>query len=131
MDQRSLCAGCFDTVPNRDTVVGRRTEHFADLVMSPESQQLRNIFFATTQMKKADDVDGCAANINKVGILGGGLMGGGIAYVTSNKAKVPARIKDISHQGRQQGGSHLQGVLRFYPPFLYLCCSVRSSKWFG
>lgn len=27
-------------------------EHFAELVMSPESAQLRNIFFATTEMKK-------------------------------------------------------------------------------
>jgi 3-hydroxyacyl-CoA dehydrogenase/enoyl-CoA hydratase/3-hydroxybutyryl-CoA epimerase len=39
------------------------------------------------------------AKIKKVGVLGGGLMGGGIAFVTATKANIPARIKDISHQG--------------------------------
>lgn len=37
--------------------------------------------------------------IQRVGVLGGGLMGGGIAYVTAAKAKLPARIKDINEQG--------------------------------
>ena len=75
-------------------------EHFADLVMSPESVQLRNLFFATTEMKKEQGVaDVMPKKINKAGVLGGGLMGGGIAFVTATKAGIPARIKDISHQG--------------------------------
>ncbi|TKB49831.1 fatty acid oxidation complex subunit alpha FadJ [Ferrimonas sediminicola] len=74
--------------------------HFADLVMSAESAALRSIFFATTEMKKetgAGDVK--PARVHKAMVLGGGLMGGGIANVTAVKAKVPVRIKDISHQG--------------------------------
>ena len=39
------------------------------------------------------------AAIENVAVLGGGLMGGGIAFVTATKAKLPVRIKDISHQG--------------------------------
>ena len=75
-------------------------EHFAELVMSPESAQLRNLFFATTEMKKEQGVaDVMPEKINKAGVLGGGLMGGGIAFVTATKAGIPARIKDISHQG--------------------------------
>ena len=75
-------------------------EHFAELVMSPESAQLRNLFFATTEMKKEQGVaDVMPEKINKAGVLGGGLMGGGIAFVTTTKAGIPARIKDISHQG--------------------------------
>jgi 3-hydroxyacyl-CoA dehydrogenase/enoyl-CoA hydratase/3-hydroxybutyryl-CoA epimerase len=75
-------------------------DHFGELVMSAESTQLRNLFFATTEMKKQQGVDNVQPEkINKVGILGGGLMGGGIAFVTATKAKVPARIKDISEQG--------------------------------
>jgi len=75
-------------------------EHFADLVMSEESVQLRHLFFATTEMKKEQGVaDVMPENIKAAGVLGGGLMGGGIAFVTATKAKVPARIKDISHQG--------------------------------
>ncbi len=75
-------------------------EHFAELVMSAESAQLRNLFFATTEMKKEQGVaDVMPEQISKAGVLGGGLMGGGIAFVTATKAGIPARIKDISHQG--------------------------------
>ncbi len=75
-------------------------EHFSDLVMSDESAQLRHIFFATTEMKKEQGVaDVAATTIAKAGVLGGGLMGGGIAFVTATKANVPVRIKDISQKG--------------------------------
>tara|TARA_R110002167_G_scaffold179835_2_gene379738 strand:- start:35236 stop:37449 length:2214 start_codon:yes stop_codon:yes gene_type:complete len=75
-------------------------EHFAELVMSAESVQLRNLFFATTEMKKEQGVaDVMPKKIAKAGVLGGGLMGGGIAFVTATKANIPARIKDISHEG--------------------------------
>ena len=75
-------------------------EHFADLVMTEESAQLRNLFFATTVMKKEQGVEGVLPEkIATAGVLGGGLMGGGIAFVTASKAKIPTRIKDINHQG--------------------------------
>ena len=75
-------------------------DHFGALVLTPESAQLRNIFFATTEMKKEQGVANVMpAKVSKAGVLGGGLMGGGIAFVTATKAKIPARIKDISHQG--------------------------------
>jgi len=75
-------------------------EHFSELAMTPESAQLRNLFFATTEMKKEQGVaDVMPKKIVKAGVLGGGLMGGGIAFVTATKANIPARIKDIGHQG--------------------------------
>ncbi|BDX06215.1 fatty acid oxidation complex subunit alpha FadJ [Planctobacterium marinum] len=75
-------------------------KYFGKLVMTPESEQLRNIFFATTEMKKETGVDGVApVKMEKVGVLGGGLMGGGIAFVTASKAKLPARIKDVRAEG--------------------------------
>ena len=75
-------------------------DHFGQLVMSDVSAQLRQLFFATTDMKKEQGVEGIAPEkITKVAVLGGGLMGGGIAFVTATKAKLPVRIKDISHQG--------------------------------
>ncbi|NKF51146.1 fatty acid oxidation complex subunit alpha FadJ [Shewanella sp. WXL01] len=74
--------------------------HFAELVMSKESEALRSIFFATTEMKKETGAEGAEPrDINKAMVLGGGLMGGGIASVTTTKAKVPVRVKDISEQG--------------------------------
>jgi 3-hydroxyacyl-CoA dehydrogenase/enoyl-CoA hydratase/3-hydroxybutyryl-CoA epimerase len=75
-------------------------EAFGKLVMTPESYQLRQIFFATTEMKKEHGVVGVKPEkMHKVGVLGGGLMGGGIAYVTATKAGVPVRIKDVRADG--------------------------------
>jgi 3-hydroxyacyl-CoA dehydrogenase/enoyl-CoA hydratase/3-hydroxybutyryl-CoA epimerase len=75
-------------------------DHFGQLVMSDVSAQLRQLFFATTDMKKEQGVEGVSPEkITKAAVLGGGLMGGGIAFVTATKAKLPVRIKDISHQG--------------------------------
>ncbi|WP_100641983.1 fatty acid oxidation complex subunit alpha FadJ [Alteromonas facilis] len=93
---------CIETGISDGMRDGLRVEarHFGELVMTPESAQLRNIFFATTEMKKEQGVEGVEpAKVKKVGVLGGGLMGGGIAYVTATKAKVPARIKDIRSDG--------------------------------
>ena len=75
-------------------------DHFGQLVMSDVSAQLRQVFFATTDMKKEQGVEGVSPEkITKAAVLGGGLMGGGIAFVTATKANLPVRIKDISHQG--------------------------------
>ncbi|MDN3651642.1 fatty acid oxidation complex subunit alpha FadJ [Thalassotalea ponticola] len=93
---------CIRTGIEQGTDKGLAIEakYFGELTQTPESKQLRNIFFATTQMKKEQGVEGVAAGeVHKVGILGGGLMGGGIAYVSVNNAKTPVRIKDINHQG--------------------------------
>ncbi len=76
------------------------SQQFGELVMTSESKALRSVFFATTEMKKETGVEGVEpAKVNKVGVLGGGLMGGGIAYVTATKAKLPVRLKDIAPEG--------------------------------
>ncbi|WP_292992049.1 fatty acid oxidation complex subunit alpha FadJ [Pantoea sp.] len=72
---------------------------FGELAMTPESVALRGIFFATTAMKKERGGEAEPATIKSVAILGGGLMGGGIASVTAINAGLPVRIKDISLEG--------------------------------
>lgn len=85
---------------SREAGFDKEARSFGELAMTPESFQLRQIFFATTEMKKETGAEGVKpAAIHRVGVLGGGLMGGGIAYVTVAKAGLPARIKDISHEG--------------------------------
>jgi len=93
---------CIRTGIEQSPAQGFQTEadHFGELVISVESKQLRQLFFATTEMKKEQGVTGVEAKkINKAAVLGGGLMGGGIAFVTATKAKIPVRIKDINQQG--------------------------------
>jgi len=77
----------------------QEAKRFGELVMSPESAALRSIFFATTAMKKETGSDAKPGIIKRVGVLGGGLMGGGISHVTATKAGYPVRIKDIANDG--------------------------------
>lgn len=72
---------------------------FGELAMTPESRALRNIFFASTELKKDPGASTGAGPLNAIGILGGGLMGGGIAFVTASKGGLPVRIKDINFNG--------------------------------
>ncbi|MGS2721335.1 fatty acid oxidation complex subunit alpha FadJ [Paraglaciecola aestuariivivens] len=97
-----LIIDSIETGLNKGMAKGLEVEakHFGNLVMSTESAALRSLFFATTEMKKETGVVGVApAKLNKIGVLGGGLMGGGIAFVTAAKAGLPARIKDIRTEG--------------------------------
>ncbi|MDN0087160.1 fatty acid oxidation complex subunit alpha FadJ [Yersinia nurmii] len=75
---------------------------FGELAMSPESAALRSLFFATTSLKKESGSTAQPRKISQVGVLGGGLMGGGIANVTATRAGLPVRIKDINPQGINQ-----------------------------
>ncbi|MCP3130420.1 fatty acid oxidation complex subunit alpha FadJ [Shewanella sp. KJ2020] len=86
--------------------------HFAELVVSKESEALRSIFFATTEMKKETGAGGASPRkVKKAVILGGGLMGGGIASVTTTKAKIPVRVKDISEKGLSNALSYAYKLL--------------------
>ena len=72
---------------------------FGELAMTPESAALRSLFFATTAMKKESGAEAQPREIASVGVLGGGLMGGGIASVTALNAGLPVRIKDVNLSG--------------------------------
>ncbi|SFU52930.1 fatty acid oxidation complex subunit alpha FadJ [Xenorhabdus koppenhoeferi] len=75
---------------------------FGELAMSPESAALRSLFFASTTLKNETGSSEQPAEIKQVGILGGGLMGGGIANVTITRGNLSARIKDINEKGINQ-----------------------------
>ncbi len=72
---------------------------FGELAMTPESAALRSLFFATTQMKKERGSEAKPRALNTVAVLGGGMMGGGIAFVTATRGNLPVRIKDINPEG--------------------------------
>ncbi|MEZ9230822.1 fatty acid oxidation complex subunit alpha FadJ [Vibrio amylolyticus] len=74
-------------------------KRFGELVMTEQSKALRSIFFATTEMKKENGSSAEPLKTHQVAVLGGGLMGAGIAHVSTSKAKLPVRIKDVSNDG--------------------------------
>lgn len=89
-------------------------EAFGQLLVSEEAQQLMGIFFATNELKKdtgVDDPTVVPRRVEKVGILGGGLMGAGIAYVSAAVAKLPVRIKDRDAQSLQKGLTYVAQLL--------------------
>ncbi|CAM4021327.1 fatty acid oxidation complex subunit alpha FadJ [Vibrio neonatus] len=72
---------------------------FGHLVMTSESKALRSLFFATTEMKKEHFGNATPAKVNHVGVLGGGLMGAGIAHVSLAKGKFAVNLKDVAQDG--------------------------------
>ncbi len=69
---------------------------FGELAVSDTAQRLMEIFFAQTALRKDTGVDDPAVKprpVSRVGVLGGGLMGSGIAIVTS-AAGLPVRVRE-------------------------------------
>ena len=94
---------------------GQRAEAraFGELLTTEVSARLRELFFATTALKKDTGVDGAAKArpVHKVAVLGGGLMGGGIAFVTAEKAELPVRIKERDDASVGRALAHVRGLL--------------------
>jgi 3-hydroxyacyl-CoA dehydrogenase/enoyl-CoA hydratase/3-hydroxybutyryl-CoA epimerase len=93
---------------------GYRREHelFGELVVSEVSKRLIEIFFATQALKKdngTDDPQIKGARVGKLAMLGAGLMGAGIAYVTA-EAGIPVRLKDKDDAGLGRGLKQIRGL---------------------
>jgi 3-hydroxyacyl-CoA dehydrogenase/enoyl-CoA hydratase/3-hydroxybutyryl-CoA epimerase len=87
---------------------------FGELVVSDVSQRLVEIFFATTALKKENGTSDPSVKpreVKKIGVLGGGLMGGGIAYVSTALQGVPVRVKDKDDAGVGRALKQVQSVL--------------------
>ncbi len=77
---------------------------FGELVVSEVSARLVEIFEATTALKKDTGTDRLAPGTElpattRMTVLGGGLMGGGIAFVTA-RAGIHVRIRERDEAGR-------------------------------
>jgi len=86
---------------------------FGELVVGDVSRRLVEIFFATQALKKdtgVDDASVKARKVEKVGMLGAGLMGAGIAYVTAD-AGIPVRLKDKDDAALGRGLKQIASIL--------------------
>ncbi|MFQ5584278.1 MAG: 3-hydroxyacyl-CoA dehydrogenase NAD-binding domain-containing protein, partial [Calditrichia bacterium] len=102
---------CVETGMEKGMKAGLDTESkkFAELVFSPQSKQLVNLFFGMNALKKNPDKD-VAKPVKKVGILGAGLMGSGIASVTINRG-VSVLLKDRDLESVARGEKVLYNEL--------------------
>ncbi len=70
---------------------------FGQLAMTDVSRRLVEIFFATTALKKDDGVPSgmaTATPVHRLGVIGSGFMGAGIAGTAAMQAGVQVRLKD-------------------------------------
>lgn len=98
-----LLLDCVETGISQGMEQGLEAEAqaFDQLVASPQSQELRQLFFATTALKK-DPLADTAKPVAGIGILGAGLMGSGIASVSA-KQGLPVVLKDTSWNNLGRG----------------------------
>lgn len=88
---------------------------FGDLAVSKVSQQLVYLFYATTALKRDSGlpagVQATAHAVNKIGILGAGFMGAGIASVAVQQGTL-VRLKDASNDRVAKGYAAVREVIR-------------------
>jgi 3-hydroxyacyl-CoA dehydrogenase/enoyl-CoA hydratase/3-hydroxybutyryl-CoA epimerase len=87
---------------------------FTKVCMSPEAKNMiRTGFMAIQKAKKgkARPADQAPYKVQKLGILGAGMMGAGIAYVSA-KAGMEVVLKDISLEGAEKGKDYSRKLLQ-------------------
>ena len=97
---------CLEDAVNLDiaSAMERERERFSELMMSPESAGLRHAFFAERQAGKIEDLpkETAKRKIERIGIVGAGTMGGGIAMSFAN-AGIPVTLLEISQEALDRG----------------------------
>ncbi len=97
-----------------ETGLAEEARLFGLMAATEVSKQLLFLFFATTALKKDPGVDGAAPRpkpIRKIGVLGAGFMGAGIAAITVMQ-DTPVRLKDAEHKRVAAGLKAVSDVLR-------------------
>jgi 3-hydroxyacyl-CoA dehydrogenase/enoyl-CoA hydratase/3-hydroxybutyryl-CoA epimerase len=96
-----------------DTGLKTEARYFASTVLSPEAKNMmRSLFFSLNEANKlAARPEGVPTQrYGKVGILGAGMMGAGIAYVTA-KAGITALLLDTSLEAAERGRAYSKNLV--------------------
>ncbi len=103
---------CVEAAAKKPFAEGLRIERdkFMELMNGAQSAALRHIFFAEREAAKIDGLskDTPMRRIGKVGIVGGGTMGGGIAMSFAN-AGIPVTLVEINDEALGRGLSIIEG----------------------
>ena len=97
----------------REGGLGEEARLFGQMAVTPQSRELIFLFFATTSLKKDSGVPGPAPSprgVERLGVLGTGFMGGGIAAVSAMQG-ITVRFKDVDHARVAKGLKSVYDVL--------------------
>lgn len=87
-----------------DEGMARERELFMELMTGPQSKAMRHMFFAEREAAKVIGLakDTATREIKRVGVIGGGTMGGGIAMNFANVG-IPVTMLEINDEALQRG----------------------------
>ncbi|MFH1752561.1 MAG: 3-hydroxyacyl-CoA dehydrogenase NAD-binding domain-containing protein, partial [Candidatus Omnitrophota bacterium] len=90
------------------------SEAFSELAITDTSKNLIKVFYLMEEYKKLPWVDPSIkpAAVNKCGVLGAGVMGGGIAQLTTFR-DIPTRIKDINYEAINHALKTASGLFNY------------------
>ena len=95
-----------------DTAIKIEARWFTSVLMNPSSEaMIRSLFINKEALEKgAHRPDVGDETVKKVGILGAGMMGAGIAYVSAN-AGIEVVLLDQAQEAAEKGKSYSEGIL--------------------
>ncbi len=93
-----------------DEGIRREAELFGEVLVSPESEAQRYVFFGERQVWKIPDIprDTATLPVDSVGVIGAGTMGGGITMNFVN-AGVPVTIVETNQEALDRGLAVVRG----------------------
>ena len=101
---------------------------FGRLAVSAVSKNLVNIFFAQTESKKARNNAAPALKVKKVGVIGAGVMGAGIAQAAAY-AGYQVVLKDIKQEALDAGMATVKGLFDGLAAKKKLSATEAASKY--
>ncbi|MEM9899153.1 MAG: 3-hydroxyacyl-CoA dehydrogenase NAD-binding domain-containing protein, partial [Pseudomonadota bacterium] len=96
-----------------DTALKIESKYFTKLISSPQSKNMIRTLFVNKQAAEKGEQrpkDVPASEIKKVGVLGAGMMGAGIAYVTA-KGGMDVVLLDREQDYAEKGKAYSQGIV--------------------
>ncbi len=97
---------------DREKAMGIERAAFGECAITDVSKNLIHVFYLMEGVKKTSGVANTsvkAKEVKKLGVLGAGTMGGGIAYISADKG-IDVRMKDISWDAIRLGLSHAREI---------------------
>ncbi|MEE8525562.1 MAG: 3-hydroxyacyl-CoA dehydrogenase NAD-binding domain-containing protein, partial [Thermoanaerobaculia bacterium] len=95
-----------------DEALEREAEAFSELVVGDVAKGLISIFFAKNEVEgRASKLAAGTLEVDRIGVLGAGFMGSGIAQVLSYKG-YDVLLKDRDHEALGRGLEHCNGLFK-------------------
>ena len=95
-----------------DTAIKIEARWFTNVLMNPSSSaMIRSLFINKEALEKgANRPEVADQKVKKVGVLGAGMMGAGIAYVSAN-AGIEVVLIDVKQEAADKGKAYAEGIL--------------------